>query len=140
MLLIYQQANPLIVRANLLKHTDARQLLNNLGALADDVVMPGNNLQVTITCEEAAKNAPKVKAGMKEAEVIELIGQPGAREGNKWSYSFWACARMPRVGETKIIGMALFFDESVVKDIKYAIVDATGPAPTPAKKKSKKKS
>src|SRR3954466_13463340 len=44
--------------------------------------------QKNISCEEAAKNAPQIKVGMKEAEVLELLGSPSARTGDKWDYDF----------------------------------------------------
>lgn len=95
-----------------------------------------------LTCEEASKNAGAIKTGMREAEVLELLGTPQTRLENEWVYNFWRCTTRPRVGEQKIIGLDIIFSEGAVKEIKYATIDAIGPAPNsvPAKKKNRKRS
>jgi hypothetical protein len=97
--------------------------------------------QDRVSCEDALKNAPAVKVGMRASEVLALLGEPSGRVGDEWGYNFWACVSPPRVGEQKIIGLGIVFTEGVVKEIKYATIDATGPAPnsTPTQKREKKR-
>src|SRR3982751_488165 len=83
--------------------------------------------QKKVSCEEAARNAPQIKVGMKEAEVLKLLGSPSARSGDKWDYDFTACAPPPHPGEQIITGMRILFQEGTVKDVHWGWVDATGP-------------
>lgn len=99
------------------------------------MLVQNDNSQGKVSCADALKNASAIKVGMREAEVLALVGEPGRREKNVWSYSFWACSTAPRVGEQKIIGLGLVFQEGVVTKIEYATIDATGPPPQPVKKK-----
>jgi outer membrane protein assembly factor BamE (lipoprotein component of BamABCDE complex) len=85
------------------------------------------NSQKNISCEEAARNAPKIKVGMKEAEVLDLLGSPSARSGDKWDYNFAACARRPRPGEQIITGVSILFREGTVRDVRWGWIDAIGP-------------
>jgi hypothetical protein len=94
-------------------------------------------MQKSVPCEEGLKHAGEIKVGMREAEVLDLLGEPTGKVGNEWGYNFWPCVKAPQVGEQKIIGLGIVFNEGVVKEIKYATVDATGPAPKPAKEKRK---
>ena len=93
------------------------------------------------SCADALKNAPLVKVGMHDTEVLALLGEPSGRVGNEWGYNFWPCVSAPRVGEQKIIGLGISFTEGVVKEIKYATIDAIGPAPNskPAQQPEKKR-
>jgi hypothetical protein len=95
-----------------------------------------------VSCKDALKNAPGIKVGMREAEVLDLLGEPTGRLENEWVYNFMACVQPPQAGEQKIIGLALVFNERTIKQIKYATVDATGPAPgyAPTRKREKKRS
>jgi hypothetical protein len=87
-----------------------------------------NDSQKRLSCEEAAKNATQVRAGMQESEVIDLVGQPAKRADNEWIYPFYACIPRPEVGKQIIIGMGVVFENGNVIDIKYATLCATGPA------------
>lgn len=101
-----------------------------------DLLTQNDNSQSKISCADALKNAPAIKVGTREAEVLNLLGEPGKRDKGVWSYSFWNCSTPPQVGEQKVIGLGLIFKEGVVTKIEYATVDATGPAPrAPAKPK-----
>lgn len=85
----------------------------------------------SVTCEEAAKNAFKIKVGMRESEVRDLLGPPKIVADNRWSYSFDCVSRPPRAGETTIIGLDIVYVDGLVKEIKRAWMDATGtPKPT----------
>ena len=97
--------------------------------------------QDKVSCADALKNAPLVKVGMHDTEVLALLGEPSGRVGNEWGYNFWPCVSAPRVGEQKIIGLGISFTEGVVKEIKYATIDAIGPAPNskPAQQPEKKR-
>lgn len=87
----------------------------------------GGGAQKEVACAEALKNAPKVKAGMKRSEVLDLLGPPTDRSGERWGYNFWPCTRRPRAAEQLIIGLEIMFREGAVREIKWATVDATGP-------------
>jgi len=99
-----------------------------------------DSAQSKVSCAEALKNVPAIKVGMQESEVLSLLGEPGRRLKDVWSYSFWDCVTPPQAGEQKVIGLGLVFKEGAVTKIEYATVDATGPAPVPAKKNEKKPS
>jgi hypothetical protein len=107
-----------------------------------DKLTQSNGSRKDVSCKDALKNAPGIKVGMREAEVLDLLGKPTGRLANEWGYNFMACVQPPQVGEQKIIGLGLVFSEGIIKEIKYATVDATGPAPgyAPARKKEKKRS
>jgi outer membrane protein assembly factor BamE (lipoprotein component of BamABCDE complex) len=90
--------------------------------------------QKNISCEEAARNAPKIKVGMKKSEVLELLGSPSERTEDKWDYNFTACARPPRAGEQIITGLSILFRAGTVRDLHWGWVDATGPGSPPAGK------
>jgi hypothetical protein len=98
-------------------------------ARSHDKLIQGNGSRKDVSCKDALKNAPEIKVGMREAEVLDLLGEPTGRVENEWGYNFMACVQPPQAGEQKIIGLALFFSEGIIKQIKYATVDATGPAP-----------
>ncbi|HEY0547499.1 MAG TPA: hypothetical protein VGC91_19115 [Pyrinomonadaceae bacterium] len=76
---------------------------------------------------------------MREAEVLDLLGEPKARRENEWDYYWGECLPPPQVGQQMITGLALFFVQGIIKDISYAWIDATGPAPNAAPAKKKKK-
>jgi outer membrane protein assembly factor BamE (lipoprotein component of BamABCDE complex) len=86
-------------------------------------------LSTGVTCEEAFANAPTIKTGMTEEEVLSLLGTPAAVSNATWGYSFWACLPRPQVGRQMIIGISLTFKDKVVVKIDYATMCATGPAP-----------
>jgi hypothetical protein len=89
--------------------------------------MAGHVSQHHVSCEEATRNAPRIKVGMKEAEVLALVGVASERSAVRWDYDFTACARPPRAGEQIITGMSIFFREGTVRDVHWDWVDATGP-------------
>lgn len=90
-----------------------------------------------ITCEEALKNTAKIKIGMKESEILSLLGTPTAKDGNTWSYNFWPFAPPPLVGAQTIIGVGLKFKETILAEIGWATICVTGvPAPKSARPKS----
>jgi len=89
-------------------------------------------------CQEALKNAQKVKVGMKTSEIIDLIGAPNTKSDEGWSYNFWECAK-PKVGAQIVIGVSLVFKENAVAEIGWATICATGPGNSPAPKKKPKK-
>ncbi|MDT5123650.1 MAG: hypothetical protein QOC96_3132 [Acidobacteriota bacterium] len=105
-----------------------------------EMLTQNDNSQKKVSCAAGLKNAPAIKVGMRESEVLDLLGEPGSRDKNVWSYSFWDCTTPPQVGEQKIIGLGIVFKEGVATKIEYATIDATGPAPAPAKKIKKKPS
>jgi hypothetical protein len=107
-----------------------------------DRLTQSNGARRDVSCKDALKNAPEIKVGMRESEVLDLLGEPTGRLENEWVYNFMACVQPPLPGDQKIIGLALIFSEGTIKQIKYATVDATGPGPgyTPTKKKEKKRS
>ena len=90
--------------------------------------------QKKVTCEEALKNVSQVKVGMKESEILDLLGEPTAIKEETWSYNFFPCSSPPKVGEQKIIGVGLLFKGKVISEIGYATVCATG-IPNPKKRK-----
>ena len=94
-----------------------------------------NDSQKRLSCEEAAKNATRVRAGMQESEVTDLVGTPAKRIDNEWIYPFYACIPCPEAGKQIIIGMGVVFEDGKVIDIKYAMLCATGPAPKISAKK-----
>jgi len=97
-----------------------------------------NGSQKTVACEEAVKNASKIKAGMKESEVLDLLGSPKMITDSRWSYSFDCVKLPPRVGETVITGLDIFFSDGTVKEIKLAWMDATG-VHRPVKRRNQRK-
>jgi hypothetical protein len=97
-----------------------------------------NDRQKDVHCRLALKNAPEIKVGMRASEVLDLLGEPGARLENEWVYNFFECMPPPQVGQQLLAGLDIIFNDGVIKEIKYASVDATGPAP--AKKTEKKRS
>jgi hypothetical protein len=101
-----------------------------------------NDSRKDVPCKDALRNAPQIKVGMREAEVLDLLGEPTGRLENEWVYNFMVCVQPPQVGEQKIIGLGLIFSEGIIKQVKYATVDATGPGPVyaPTKKREKKRS
>ena len=97
-----------------------------------------NDTQKNVSCTEALKHAPEIKVGMRASEVLDLLGAPATRLENEWVYNFFACVPPPQVGQQLLAGLDITFNDGAIKEIKYASVDATGPAPT--KKKEKKHS
>jgi hypothetical protein len=90
-----------------------------------------------MTCQEALKNVQLLKVGMKDSEIIDLIGTPAAKSDNTWNYSFWECVT-PKVGSQDIIGVSLVFNEHIVKEINWATICATGSGDlNPPKKKTR---
>lgn len=85
-----------------------------------------NAQQKVVSCEEAARNTFKIKVGMKESEVLALLGSPKIITDSRWSYGFECVKLPPNVGETVITGLDIFFDDGAVKEIKRAWVDVTG--------------
>ena len=86
-----------------------------------------NDSQKQFSCAEAAKNATRVRAGMQESEVTNLVGAPAKRVDNEWIYPFYACIPYPEAGQQIIIGMGVVFENGKVIDIKYATICASGP-------------
>jgi hypothetical protein len=111
-------------------------------ARSPEKLIQGNGSHKDVSCKDALKNAPQIKVGMREAEVLGLLGEPTGRLENEWGYNFMACVQPPQAGEQKIIGLGLAFSGGIIKQIKYATVDATGPAPNsvPTRKREKKRS
>jgi hypothetical protein len=104
------------------------------------LLIQNDNSQNKVSCADALKNVSAIKVGMREAEVLALLGEPGKRDKNVWSYSFWDCATPPQAGEQKVIGLGLVFKDGAVTRIEYATIDATGPPPAPVRKNRKKPS
>lgn len=94
--------------------------------------------QKTVSCEEAVKNASQIKVGMKESEVLDLLGAPKITVDSRWSYSFDCVKLPPRVGETVITGLDIFFSDGTIKEIKLAWMDTTG-VRRPAKRRTQRK-
>jgi len=99
------------------------------------MLIQNDNSQSKVSCADALKNVSAIKVGMREREVLVLLGEPGRRDKDVWSYSFWNCVTPPQAGEQKVIGLGVVFKDGAVSKIEYATVDATGPAPRPAKKR-----
>lgn len=97
-----------------------------------------NNYTKTVSCEEAVKNAPRIKVGMQESEVLDLLGSPKIITDGRWSYSFDCVKFPPKVGETIITGVDIFYSDGAVKEIRLAWVDATG-VPRPTKPSNRKR-
>jgi hypothetical protein len=106
--------------------------------LSPSKFIKNNDSQKYVSCTEALKNVPEIKVGMRAPEVLDLLGEPGSRLENEWVYNFFACVPPPQVGQQLLAGLDIIFNDGAIKEIKYASVDATGPAP--AKKKEKKRS
>jgi hypothetical protein len=108
-------------------------------ALASEKSLQGDEKKVS--CEEAFRHAPQIKVGMRETEVLDLLGEPKAQRENEWDYYWGECLPPPQVGQQMITGLALFFEEGIIKDIKYAWIDVTGTPlqAAPTKKKKKKR-
>jgi outer membrane protein assembly factor BamE (lipoprotein component of BamABCDE complex) len=85
-----------------------------------------NGYQKTVPCEEAVKNVSRIKTGMKESEVLGLLGSPKIITDSRWSYSFDCVKLPPKAGETLMTGLDIFFEGETVREIKLAWVDATG--------------
>jgi dTDP-D-glucose 4,6-dehydratase len=114
-------------------------LLNRAYGLDNRVGGRAESSQKNVSCEEALKNSSKVKAGMTEPEVLDLMGTPTVRVEDRWGYDFRPCVKPPQPGQQLILAMEILFSEGLVKDIKWAWVDATGPAPSSSPKPRKKK-
>jgi hypothetical protein len=97
-----------------------------------------NGSQKIVSCEEAAKNASMIKVGMKESEVLDLLGSPKIITESMWSYSFDCVKLPPKVGETVITGLDIFFSDGTVKEIKRGWVDVTGMR-RPTKRRNQRK-
>jgi outer membrane protein assembly factor BamE (lipoprotein component of BamABCDE complex) len=91
-----------------------------------------------VSCEEAAQNASKIRVGMKESEVLALLGSPGIATDDRWSYSFDCVKLPPGAGQTVIKGLDIFFRDGIVKAIKRAWADATGVV-KPTKRRNQRK-
>jgi TonB family protein len=105
-------------------------LYSQISVVAVSVRLAQNNdSRKNVSCEDALKHVPAIKVGMRDSAVLDLLGEPNERLKNEWVYNFMACATRPRVGEQKVLGLDIFFNERVVKKIGYATIDATGPAP-----------
>ncbi len=95
-----------------------------------------NGFQKKVSCEEALKNVSKIKVGIKEPEILKLLGTPTAISQDNWSYNFLTCAR-PKIGAQIIVGIGLLFKEKAVSEIGWATICAMG---VPTQKTKKKKS
>jgi hypothetical protein len=90
--------------------------------------LPDNPSYNDVTCKEALSRVGEVKVGMTDTTILELLGQPAGIEKNMWGYNFWPCLTPPKVGEQKVIGMAITFEDNVAAKIDYATICATGTA------------
>ncbi|CAN5283094.1 hypothetical protein BH10ACI1_BH10ACI1_21400 [soil metagenome] len=101
--------------------------------------IPENVPTRNVTCREAFENVGKIKAGMTDTEVLELLGKPNAIEKTIWGYNFLECAPKPKVGQQIVIGLEITFEEKIIKKIDYATICITGmPISTPQKPRRKK--
>src|SRR5919202_1460597 len=57
--------------------------------------------QKNVSCAEGVKHAREIRVGMRESEVLALLGEPQGRRGDEWGYNLWPCATPPQVGEQK---------------------------------------
>ncbi|MBA2727314.1 MAG: hypothetical protein H0U49_03970 [Parachlamydiaceae bacterium] len=90
--------------------------------------------QKKVSCEEALKNVKQIKVGMKESEILDLLGEPTAVKEDNWGYNFFPCSPPPKIGEQKFFGIGIIFKEKVASEIGYATICAMGVKPTPKKK------
>lgn len=97
------------------------------------LIMAEQNIQEK-SCEESLKNVTKIKVGMKDSEIIELLGTPTVITENNWSYNFFACAK-PQIGDQTIVGVGIQFKEKVVSKIGWASICTMGVQNPPPKKK-----
>jgi outer membrane protein assembly factor BamE (lipoprotein component of BamABCDE complex) len=79
------------------------------------------------TSSSLAEQFEKIKVGMTEKEVIEIMGEPKHKEGNIWTY---ALDRAPAPGEQLMIYQITFRDHRVVRKQIIGGPDATGPGIT----------
>lgn len=86
------------------------------------------------SCEESLKNVTKIKVGMKDSEILELLGAPTVITENNWSYNFFACTK-PQIGAQVIVGVGIQFKEKVASEIGWATICAMGVKPLPSQKK-----
>ena len=98
---------------------------------------PENVFRGKITCEEALKKVRKITVGMKDSEILDLLGTPTAVSEDAWSYSFFACAK-PKIGDQVIVGVGILFKEKAVSEIGWATVCTMGVV-NAAKQKTRKK-
>jgi hypothetical protein len=85
-------------------------------------LIQSNDTQKPFSCEEVAKNATRLRAGMQESQVTDLIGVPVKRFDNEWIYPFYAVIPSPKAGQKIIIGIGVIFENGKVIDIKYATI------------------
>ena len=78
------------------------------------------------TSSSLAEQFKKIKAGMTEQKVLEIMGEPKHKEGNIWTY---ALDRAPALGEQLMIYQITFRDHKVAQKQILGGPDATGPAP-----------
>jgi hypothetical protein len=79
-----------------------------------------------VTCKEALANVGKIKVGLTENRVLELLGKTRGTQDGVWGYNFWECSPPPKVGEQLIIVIELSFSDDKVSQINYATICATG--------------
>ena len=98
-----------------------------------------DRVESKMSCQEALKNVHNVKIGMKDAEIIELIGIPTAKLDERWNYNFLECAK-PIIGAQIVVGVSLLLKENVVAEINWATLCTMGSYNVnPPKKKKKQK-
>lgn len=83
---------------------------------------------MVLTQDQFTTRIDLVKEGMSEREVLALLGSPNQRSQSAWIYNQLEHPRMPRPGETLIVGAKITFDSGVVKKIDRYWIDATGPS------------
>ena len=110
-----------------------------IGLIIPQINMAQTNDRVEskMSCQEALKNVHNVKIGMKDVEIIELIGIPTAKSNERWNYNFFECAK-PIIGSQIVVGVSLLLKENVVAEINWATLCATGTLNVNPPKKKKK--
>jgi hypothetical protein len=81
------------------------------------------------TSDSLAEQFEKIKIGMTDKKVLEIMGEPKHKEGNVWTY---ALDRAPAPGEQLMIYQITFRDHKVTEKRIIGGPDATGPAPPAA--------
>jgi hypothetical protein len=74
-----------------------------------------------------------IHEGSKAADVLALLGEPAEKDGSSWSWTFREWAGFPGLpppaGTTVIAGALIEVEDGVVRRVRWAFVDATGPPP-----------
>ncbi len=83
---------------------------------------------MVLTQDQFTSRIDLVKEGMSEGEVLTLLGPPNKRSQGSWTYNQLEQPRMPRPGETLVVGAKITFESGVVKKVDRYWVDATGPS------------